>query len=164
MCLWNSVTVAIELAVQHHQSQTGTKRVITFFFLFGFNIHKYLLMTALGSRSSSVERNSVTGATQPFVGETCKVPLSVPNTLEEARRRLEDDVRARTKQRLVIYYAVSEVSPYKSTNKRFCTLSVLNKKTLVFQVVLKSSLSRSGAEQSIYVEEIATEHEACRVC
>lgn len=87
-------------------------------------------MTALGSRSSSVERNSVTGATQPFVGETCKVPLSVPNTLEEARRRLEDDVRARTKQRLVIYYAVSEVSPYKSTNKRFCTLSVLNKKTL----------------------------------
>lgn len=54
---------------------------------------------ALGSRSSSVERNSVTGATQPFAGETCKVPLSVPNTLEEARRRLEDDVRARTKQR-----------------------------------------------------------------
>lgn len=51
----------------------------------------------------------MTGAAQPFVGETCKVPLSVPNTLEEARRRLEDDVRARTKQRLVIYY-ISKVS------------------------------------------------------
>ncbi|XP_066139612.1 axin isoform X1 [Euwallacea fornicatus] len=57
---------------------------------------------ALGSRSSSVERNSVTnsnlGPAQPF-GDVCKAPLSVPNTLEEARRRLEDDFRTRTKAR-----------------------------------------------------------------
>ncbi|XP_076275789.1 protein axin isoform X1 [Rhynchophorus ferrugineus] len=54
----------------------------------------------VGSRSSSVERNSVTGATvspaQPFVADPSMPPLPIPNTvtqLEEARRRLEDDVR-----------------------------------------------------------------------
>lgn len=59
-----------------------------------------------GSRSSSVERNSVTGVNlvpaQPFVADPSMPPLPLPNTvtqLEEARRRLEDDVRPRSKQR-----------------------------------------------------------------
>ncbi|XP_030757670.1 axin isoform X2 [Sitophilus oryzae] len=57
-----------------------------------------------GSRSSSVERNSVTGATvspaQPFVADPSMPPLPIPNTvaqLEEARRRLEDDVRKKSR-------------------------------------------------------------------
>ncbi|CAH1959889.1 unnamed protein product [Acanthoscelides obtectus] len=57
------------------------------------------------SRSSSVERNSCSGATlgpaQPFVADPSMPPLPLPNTaiqLEEARRRLEDDMRTK-KQR-----------------------------------------------------------------
>ncbi|XP_050302242.1 axin-1 isoform X2 [Anthonomus grandis grandis] len=59
-----------------------------------------------GSRSSSVERNSATGGNlvpaQPFVADPSKPPMQMPNTLtqlEEARRRLEDNVRTRSKQR-----------------------------------------------------------------
>ncbi|XP_049823541.1 axin-1 isoform X2 [Aethina tumida] len=53
-----------------------------------------------GSRSSSLERNSAVGGTlgpaQPFVADPNMPPLPLPNTaiqLEEARRRLEDDIR-----------------------------------------------------------------------
>lgn len=59
------------------------------------------------SRSSSLERNSgsgggtILGPAQPFVADPNMPPLPLPNTamqLEEARRRLEDDVRTK-KQR-----------------------------------------------------------------
>nr|XP_023025765.1 axin isoform X1 [Leptinotarsa decemlineata] len=59
-----------------------------------------------GSRSSSLERGSSSGAlgpAQPFIADPSMPPLPSPNTaiqLEEARRRLmEDDVRTRPKQR-----------------------------------------------------------------
>lgn len=58
-----------------------------------------------GSRSNSLERNSCSGTlgpAQPFVADPSMPPLPIPNTaiqLEEARRRLEDDVRPRMKQR-----------------------------------------------------------------
>lgn len=65
------------------------------------------------SRSSSVERNSVCGGVgvggiqtqlrpaQPFVADPSMPPLPSPNVaiqLEEARRRLEDDIRTRSRQ------------------------------------------------------------------
>lgn len=58
-----------------------------------------------GSRSNSLERNSGAGnlvPAQPFVADPSMPPLPSPNIaiqLEEARRRLEDDVRTRAKQR-----------------------------------------------------------------
>ncbi|XP_018561819.1 axin-1 [Anoplophora glabripennis] len=58
-----------------------------------------------GSRSGSLERNSGAGnlvPAQPFVADPSMPPLPSPNIsiqLEEARRRLEDDVRTRGKQR-----------------------------------------------------------------
>ncbi|KAJ8949071.1 hypothetical protein NQ318_016973 [Aromia moschata] len=58
-----------------------------------------------GSRSSSLERNSCSGnlgPAQPFVADPSMPPLPSPNIavqLEEARRRLEDDVRTRSRQR-----------------------------------------------------------------
>ncbi|XP_025829569.1 axin-1 isoform X2 [Agrilus planipennis] len=61
--------------------------------------------TYSGSRSSSLERGSVSGSlgpAQPFVADPSMPPLPLPNTsiqLEEARRRLEDDVRTRSRQR-----------------------------------------------------------------
>jgi axin 1 len=56
-----------------------------------------------GSRSNSLERNSVTGPAQPFIADPSMPPLPLPNTdiqLEEIRRRLtEDDIRTRSRQR-----------------------------------------------------------------
>ncbi|KAJ8933838.1 hypothetical protein NQ314_013760 [Rhamnusium bicolor] len=58
-----------------------------------------------GSRSSSLERNSCSGnlgPAQPFVADPSMPPLPSPNIaiqLEEARRRLEDDVKTRSRQR-----------------------------------------------------------------
>ncbi|XP_019762013.2 axin isoform X1 [Dendroctonus ponderosae] len=70
-----------------------------------------------GSRSSSVERTSVTSAS---LADPSKATMSTPNTLtqlEEARRRLEDDVKARSKQR-------------SSANRHFVDLAQSSQSTL----------------------------------
>lgn len=54
------------------------------------------------NRSSSLERNTATGSMQPFLADPSIPPPPIPNTsvqLEEARRRLEDDLRTRSRQR-----------------------------------------------------------------
>ncbi|KAK5640910.1 hypothetical protein RI129_009457 [Pyrocoelia pectoralis] len=97
-----------------------------------------------GSRSSSMERNSVTNSlvpAQPFIADPSMPPLPSPNTaiqLEEARRRLEDDVRTtRFRQ--------------KSSNKYFPEVTQSSQSTL-----RKSARTKSLPTSTVTQEEYTT--------
>ncbi|XP_031353608.1 axin isoform X2 [Photinus pyralis] len=113
-----------------------------------------------GSRSSSMERNSVANSlvpAQPFVADPSMPPLPLPNTaiqLEEARRRLEDDVRTtrfRQKYESRNWYLFFKSLYFRSSNKYFPEVTQSSQSTL-----RKSTRTKSLPTAALTQEEYTT--------